>query len=88
MYREKSRFVAFHALQSLYFQLALLVTGLILVLLTFVSCGIGAFVTAPLAIVASVGALVFIIVAAIKANAGEWYEYWLVGKWARQSVMG
>jgi uncharacterized Tic20 family protein len=88
MFREKSRFVAFHALQSLYFQLALLASMLVLGLLTFASCGWGIFVTAPAAIVISLGGLIYIIIAAIKAQAGEWYEYWLVGKWALRNVGG
>src|SRR5688572_7263396 len=35
LYKDKSRFVAFHALQSLYFQLGVLVAGLLVVVLFF-----------------------------------------------------
>jgi uncharacterized Tic20 family protein len=33
-----------------------------------------------------VGALAYVIVAAIRAYNGELFEYWLVGNWARQIV--
>ncbi|MFA4028390.1 MAG: hypothetical protein GDYSWBUE_000270 [Candidatus Fervidibacterota bacterium] len=84
VYKDKSQFVAFHALQSLFFQLSLLVVGVVcaLLILTIVF----ACVAIPLLILVSVGALVYIIVAAIKAYNGELFEYWLVGKWARQIV--
>ncbi len=84
VYKDKSRFVAFHALQSLFFQLALLVVGAICLLLALTI--VLACIAIPLAAVVSVGALVYIIVAAIRAYNGELFEYWLVGKWARQIV--
>ena len=80
VYKDKSQFVAFHALQSLFFQLALLVVGMVCVPLVLCVIGI------PLLFLLSVGALVYIIVAAIHAYNGELFEYWLVGKWARQIV--
>lgn len=84
VYKDKSRFVAFHALQSLFFQLALLVIYAICVLLALTI--VLACVSIPLAVLVSVGALVYIIVAAIRAYNGELFEYWLVGRWARQVV--
>jgi len=42
VYRERSRFVAFHALQALYFQLALLLLWVVVFVATFVTCGLGA----------------------------------------------
>jgi uncharacterized Tic20 family protein len=82
MYKDRSRFVAFHALQSLYFQLLLLVASSIVVALAFVTCG----VLAPLAMVIPVGGLIYVIVAAIRAHDGQLFEYWLVGKWARNQM--
>jgi uncharacterized Tic20 family protein len=82
LYKDKSTFVAFHALQSLYFQLALLVTTGLGVVLAVVTCGLGSFLLIGLA----VGAVVYVIVAAIKANQGEWFEYWLVGPWAKRTM--
>jgi uncharacterized protein len=82
VYKDKSHFVAFHALQSLYFQLGILVAGVIAGLITLVTCGVGA----PLLVALGVGALVYVIIAAIKANQGEWFEYWLVGPWAKRTI--
>ncbi|MDW8027037.1 MAG: DUF4870 domain-containing protein [Armatimonadota bacterium] len=84
VYKDKSQFVAFHALQSLFFQLALLVVGVICALLALTI--VLACLALPVALVVVVGALVYIILAAIKAYNGELFEYWLVGKWARQIV--
>jgi uncharacterized Tic20 family protein len=84
VYKDKSQFVAFHALQSLFFQLALLVVVAICALLAITI--VLACIAIPLAIVASVGALAYIIVAAIRDYNGELFEYLLVGKWARQIV--
>lgn len=83
LYKDKSKFVAFHALQSLYFQLGVLVAGALVVVLAFLTC-VGGLLAIPL----SIGALVYVIVAGIKANQGEWFEYWLVGDMARKSVTG
>jgi uncharacterized Tic20 family protein len=84
VYKDKSQFVAFHALQSLFFQLALLVVAAICALLAITI--VLACIAIPLALVVSVGALAYIIVAAVRAYNGELFEYWLVGKWARQIV--
>ncbi len=84
VYKDKSQFVAFHALQSLFFQLALLVVGAICVLLALTI--VLACIAIPAIALISIGALAYIIVAAIRAYNGELFEYWLVGKWARQIV--
>jgi uncharacterized Tic20 family protein len=55
VYKDKSQFVAFHALQSLFFQLALLVVVAICVLLAITI--VLACIAIPLGIVASVEAL-------------------------------
>ncbi|GBC92122.1 hypothetical protein HRbin15_00586 [bacterium HR15] len=82
VYRERSRFVAFHALQALYFQLALLVLWVIVCIFAFITCGLGAI----LALVPIVLNLVFVLLAAIHANNGEWYELPIVGAIAKTSV--
>ncbi len=84
VYKDKSPFVAFHALQSLFFQLALLVVSAVLGLLSLTI--ILLVLTIPVFILLAIGALVYILVAAIRAYNGELFEYWLVGRWARQIV--
>ncbi len=85
-YRNRSMFVAFHALQSLYFQLALLLMSIVGIVLTVFTCGLGAVITVPLGGVVAVGALVYVLVAAMRAYDGEWFEYWIVGRWAREQL--
>jgi uncharacterized Tic20 family protein len=82
VYRERSRFVAFHALQALYFQLALLLLWIVVFIAALVTCGLGAVC----AVVPLVLNLVFVLIAAIRANNGEWYELPLVGAMARAGV--
>jgi len=82
VYRDRSRFVAFHALQALYFQLALLVLWAMVYVAGILTCGLGFL----LAIVPTVLNLVFVLIAAIRANNGEWYELPLVGAMAKSSV--
>lgn len=83
-YKDKSKFVAYHALQMLLFIFGMWVLALVGVILFFTVIGI------PLAIVfwiiAGIGGIVWPIVAAFKANAGLWYEYPIVGKIARGIV--
>jgi uncharacterized Tic20 family protein len=47
----------------------------ILLILTIVSLGIGALLTVPVMLVVGIGSLVFIIIAAMKANQGIAYRY-------------
>ena len=68
--KDTSKFVHFHALQSIYMMIA----GF---LLTCITCGIGAF---PV--------LIINVIAAMKANNGEMYEYPVVGEMARKTVYG
>jgi len=72
--KDESEFVAFHALQSLYFGLAFFV-------LSIVTCGLGALLLViPYA--------VFEAIATMKAYEGEWYELPVVGKYARDKHPG
>lgn len=64
---KKSAFSAFHSLQSLYFGLAFLV-------ITLITCGLGAVLVVPY--------MIFEIIATVKAYNGEWYVLPIVGKYA------
>lgn len=66
--KDESPFIAFHALQSVYF--GLLMVSLI-VLGTFLFCGAGLVLVVPY--------FVFEVLAAIKAHEGEWYKLPIVG---------
>lgn len=85
--KDSSRFVAFHALQALFFHL--LLAGVLLVgwIITFILMAvIIGFVLFPVMIALSFAPMVFAIIAAVKASNGEWYEYPVAGRWARSSV--
>ena len=81
VYKDRSRFVAFHALQALFFQLLALAVGIALVLFSVVTLGLGLLLAAPLAIALAIAVLVYTIIAAIQANNGVWYELPIVGRW-------
>lgn len=88
--RESSPFAAFHGLQSLLFQVAwlvlMLIVGVVGGILTVLTLGLGVIVLIPVLIALSVVPLIWSIVAGLKANAGEWYEYPIVGPYARRSL--
>lgn len=80
VHKDKSQFVAFHALQALYFRLLTLALYILCIAL---SCLIFPFFVA---IALGVVELVYTIILAIKANNGELAEYPVAGGWARKSV--
>jgi uncharacterized Tic20 family protein len=86
VYKDRSRFVAFHALRALFFQLLALAVVIALVLFSIVTLGCGILLAAPLAIALAIAVLVYTIIAAIQANNGVWYELPIVGRWARNTL--
>jgi uncharacterized protein len=67
--KDESRFVDYHAKESLNFQISLLIYGFVCFVLAFVLIGI------LLAIVLAVFAIVCTLIATIKAANGEYYRY-------------
>jgi uncharacterized Tic20 family protein len=86
VYKDRSRFVAFHALQALFFQLLALAVAIALVLFSIITLGLGVLLAIPLAIALAIAVLVYTIIAAIQANNGVWYELPIVGRWARNTL--
>lgn len=90
VYRERSRFVAYHAMQQLLFQLFLLAVCIALaiagVVMWVITCGFGLVLVIPLLLALAIYALVYIIWAAIEAYNGKWFRIPLVGDWARSVV--
>jgi uncharacterized Tic20 family protein len=87
VYRERSPFVGFHALQELFFQLAWLAIlavgwGITLILMMLL---VG-FLLLPVMGILHLVPIIWAVIAAIKANNGEWYEYPLVGRWALNNI--
>lgn len=67
-YKDRSRYVMFHALQALVFQFA---AASAIYIITFVTCGFGLFVTAPLGLAVVVLQLYY----AWQAYEGAWKPY-------------
>lgn len=84
VYKDKSKFVAFHALQQVYFMLGLWLLGLLGAIMFVTVIGI------PIAVVVwlfcVVSAIAWPIYAGLKANKGDWYEFPVVGRLAKTSV--
>lgn len=72
---EKSPFVRRHAVESLNFQITLLIAVATGIVLSIATIGFGLLLVIPAALVIGVLALVWIVMASVKANNGEDYRY-------------
>lgn len=89
VYRDRSRYVAFHALQSLVFQLIAwvgvgalaLLLGVLASLLLMVVVGIFLLPLACLLALVPLAALVYGVLGGVACSRGEDFRYWLVGDW-------
>lgn len=96
VYRERSRYVAYHAMQSFVFQLIAWVGAGILATVAWTISGIMAVVLIgcllmPIALLISLiplAALVYGVVGAIQVNSGQDFRYPLVGDWVRGTLTG
>ena len=77
--KNDSPFVRRHAVESLNFQISLLIYSvvgtIVAIVLTFATFGIGLFVIIPVILILGLIVLVLIIVATVKASNGEEYRY-------------
>src|SRR3954471_19791764 len=71
----QSPFVRRHAVESLNFQISLLIYGAVAVVFSIITIGLGLLIVIPAALVVLVAALVFLIKASVKASNGEDYRY-------------
>ncbi len=70
-----SAYVRRHAVESLNFQISVLIYGVAAFVAALVTLGIGLIVIVPVAIIAGIAYLILIILATIKAANGEDYRY-------------
>jgi uncharacterized Tic20 family protein len=75
VYRDRSDFVRKHALESLNFQLSLLIYGIVAAILVAITFGLGILIVIPLAFIGVIAALVVIILATVAASGGREYRY-------------
>jgi uncharacterized protein len=100
VYKDRSRFVAYHALQAMIFQLIWWFGGGVLIglmwgivgLLSAILVGIVLIPVAvcitPILALMPIGALVYGIVGAVQVSQGQDFKYWLVGDWMRGTLTG
>jgi uncharacterized Tic20 family protein len=96
VYQNRSRYVAYHALQSLIFQLIAWLGGGILAGGTWAITGVLSAIVVgllcvPFALVVSLiplGGIVYGIVGGIQCSQGRDFRYWLVGDWVRGTLTG
>jgi len=75
MKKDTMPFVNDQAKEALNFAITVSIAFLALMVLTVMTLGVGALLTVPLMLIIGVTALVFVIIAAMKANEGVAYRY-------------
>jgi hypothetical protein len=96
VFRDRSRYVSYHALQSLILQLIVWVGGGLIIGAAWTIAGILSAVIIGLFLMPFACLLSFVplvapiygIVGAIKTSQGEDFKYWLIGDWVRSTLTG
>ena len=96
VFRDRSRYVAYHALQSLVLQLIVWVGGGVIIGAAWTIAGILSAVIIGLFLMPFACLLSFVpliapiygIIGAIKTSQGEDFKYWLIGDWVRSTLTG
>jgi len=73
--REQSPFIDAQGKEALNFQLTVIIITAVVCIIGLLTCGIGLIILLPVLIVLGVVDVVFPIIAAIRANNGEYYRY-------------
>jgi uncharacterized Tic20 family protein len=100
IYKDRSRLVAYHAMQSFVFQLIWwygggLLIGVMWGIVGLLSAVLVGIVLIPFAVlftlvfaVLPLGSVIYGIIGAIQTNQGQDFKYWLVGDWVRGTLTG
>lgn len=96
VFKDRSRYVGYHALQSFVFQLIWWVGGWALAGLAWAVSGVLTAVLIgllcmPIACIFSllpIGALIYGIVGGVQTSQGQDFKYWLIGDWVRGTLEG
>jgi len=96
IYKDRSRYVAYHSMQAFVFQLIWWVGGGLLAGITWAIGGILSAVLIgllclPFACIFSIMplvALVYGIIGGIQTSQGQDFKYWLIGDWVQGTLMG
>lgn len=75
LYKDRSQYIRWHSVQALNFSITCFIYVLVLTVVTVITFGIGVLLFLPLAAVE----IIFLVMAGVAANRGEWYRYpqWL-----------
>ncbi len=95
-HKDKSRYVAYQALQSLILQLIVWVVGGLLIAIGWVVTSLLIVVIIGLCLLPFMILLSFVpaiapvygVVAAVKTSQGDDFRYWLIGDWVRSTYTG
>jgi uncharacterized Tic20 family protein len=100
IYKDRSRYVAYHSIQSFIFQLIWwggagvligliwAVTGVLSALLVGILLIPIALLLTPVFLLMPLGSLVYGIIGGIQCSQGQDFKYWLVGDWVRGTLTG
>lgn len=91
VYKERSRYVAYQSLQSLFFQLVFwggggLLAGIAWAISGVLSAILIGLLCVPIALAVSLiplGAIVYGVIGGIQCSSGQDFRYWLIGDWLR-----
>ncbi|WP_432878709.1 DUF4870 domain-containing protein [Kribbella sp. CA-245084] len=83
LFRGRSEFVRKNAVESLNFQISLLIYTAIAVVLVLITFGLGVLIIVPLIVIGAVAAVVVIVLATIAASSGQDYRYPLTIRFIR-----
>ncbi|HEY0475487.1 MAG TPA: DUF4870 domain-containing protein [Kribbella sp.] len=75
IFRNRSDYVRRQALESLNFQISLLIYSAIAIVLVLVTFGLGVLIVIPLVVIGAIAALVVIVMATLAAANGQDYRY-------------
>ena len=96
VHQNRSRYVAYHALQSLIFQLIIwlgggILTGVAWTITGVLSAVLVGLLCIPFALLISIiplAGVVYGIIGGIQCSQGQDFRYWLVGDWVRGTLTG
>jgi hypothetical protein len=96
VFKDRSRYVAYHSMQSFVFQLIWWIGGGALTGIAWAFTGITSIaliglLCIPLACVVSLiplGALIYGAIGAVQCSQGQDFRYWMVGDWVRSTLTG
>lgn len=100
VYKDRSRFVAYHALQSALMQLIWwygggMLIGIMWAIVRALSAVLIGIVLIPFAVLFTllfallpIGAIIYGVVGTIQVSQGQDFKYWLVGDWVRSTLHG